>query len=88
MSEKSFLEKKQYLESIDGVYSVKSHMDEELWFLNSQMSQHITRMIREQKPARDVVIEPRKSAGSGEPKDVCFYKDNYAYRQKRYVYEV
>lgn len=97
MADKSFSEIKEYLEEIDGIYSERLNNGEILWFTNSRPSQHLTQMIKEQKPAR-VISDYRKRKvmipamkfiqynkyddDYGDDK-LCFYKDNYVYRQKR-----
>lgn len=97
MADRSFADMQDYLEGIEGVYSERLYNGEVLWFSNSAPTQHLARMIKEQKPARvysdyrnriampGINLLQNNKSGSCEVADkVCFYKDNYAYRQKRY----
>lgn len=99
MVDRSFTEIREYLHSIDGIHAEKSMKGEEVWYLRSGRTQHLQKMIVEQKPARVPLIKQLKRQSNAKScvgdsaqsySNACYYKDNYAYRQKMYgsIYEV
>lgn len=92
MADRSFTEIREYLHSIDGLHAQKIGKGDEVWFLKSGRTQHLKKMIVEQKPARVQFIKQSKRqsdtkscAGDSDPSylNTCYYKDNYVYRQKK-----
>lgn len=69
-----------FLRKIDGVYS-KTSSGQKLWFIESDKTKHISKLIKEQKSG---YFEKRTfHSSSAKPAKDCFYKDNYVYKYKR-----
>lgn len=98
MIEKSLPEIKAYLEGIDGVHGMEVEGGFYLWFVNSRKMQHIRDLIMGQKPNRERnsylvntgYINPQHVRSydyydcyQQNFQNACFFKDNYAYRNKR-----
>lgn len=71
-----------YLNSMDCVYCIKSPSGEIKWYVNSENSIHITKLIREQK-SNIQKQKPQKMLNDSINGNDCFFKDNIIYRHMR-----
>lgn len=86
---------KKYLLSIEGVF-YKRVDGCYFWYVKSEKSEHIKKMVKEQKPPRHAPMKrlhpfgnnhysndmPRKRFQSSDNFNSCYFKDNYNYRLK------
>lgn len=95
MADKTFDEIQHYMGSIDGVYCIGSRGGLAKWYIQSEETVHIQKMIQKQKRSTDrSPISKKRSTDRSlittnnflnktvQPKE-CFFKDNYAYKYKR-----
>lgn len=87
---KSLKDINDYLNSIEGVYSVLNPGGFSKWYVDSEDSAHVTSMILSQKPFHPKLIKlngsmkmtnmevPQNNSISG-----CFFRDNYIYKSKQ-----
>lgn len=89
MADRTWDEIKDYMASIDGVYCMARGGSVQ-WYIQSEESAHIQKLIQKQKRHVERSPSPKKFVAkkflnkSTEPKE-CFFKDNYAYKYKRWV---
>ncbi|XP_037038002.1 maternal effect protein oskar-like [Bradysia coprophila] len=81
-SEKQF---NNFMRTMSDTYSTggDGHM---LWFSNSTKSKHISTMVQNQKPPREIPIRkhaPLKRTLFFNSTGTCYYNDNYVYKNKR-----
>lgn len=88
MADRTWNEIEDYMASIDGVYCMGARGDSMKWYIRSEESAHIQKLILKQKRQIERSPSPKKcvakkfASNSIEPKE-CFFKDNYAYKYKR-----
>lgn len=88
MADRTWNEIEDYMASIDGVYCIGARGGSVKWYIRSEESAHIQKLIQKQKRHVERSPSPKKFVAkkieniSVEPKE-CFFKDNYAYKYKR-----
>lgn len=94
MADKTFDEIKQYMASIDGVYCIGARAGPAKWYIHSDETVHIKKMIQKQKRSTERSPVSKRSPVSRRivtkqflnkttETEECFFKDNYAYKYKR-----
>lgn len=88
MADKTFDEIKQYMGCIDGVYCIGARGCPAKWFIRSEETVHIKKMIQNQKRSAERSPNLKRMAtkqflNKTVAAQECFFKDNYAYKYKR-----
>lgn len=84
-SEKQF---NNFMRTMSDTYASTGNDGHLLWFSNSMKSKHISTMVQNQKPPREMPIRkyaPMKRKLFHNSTGTCFYNDNYSYKNKRWA---
>lgn len=81
--EKSSSDVFDYLSSIESVYCERGADGVQRWFVESERTKHISKLIRKQKKPEKKYIQYKFPSNDASSNSTCFYKDNILYKTNK-----